>query len=158
MKQIFFSLSLVLLTVSCTSNKPQEVKDQDQPVTVELKQEPVTLNPVENYFSVLKPTEKTELVLDSVDFSKDFNPAATMKNKPTSVDFSKEKVGAIILPQTDLETSINIDSAYVINETLNVVYSIKQGTEKRSFTIVPCTLFSFNKDLSKNNVVFKENK
>ena len=155
MKLFFYSLLFVsFLTVSCTSNKQPEPQTNIEVATIT---EAVTLKSVENYFSVLKPTEKKELILtDSTEFSASFNPAATMGNIPTKIDFSKEKIGAIILPETEFETTINIDSAYVLDRTLNIVYTITKGGEKRSFTIVPCRVFAFDKNIDEVDVVFKE--
>lgn len=156
MKKVFYvAMSLTLLAVSC-STKTQEPKDVQEPLVVEsVELEEVFLRPVENYFSIIKPTEKVELVLDSVSFYQNFSPASTMSNRPTVIDFDKEMGGAIILPTTEYETTIKIDSSYIANNALNIVYSIVQNAEKRSFMIVPTKVFTFDKRLAISSVVFK---
>jgi hypothetical protein len=156
MKKVFYvTMSLALLLVSCTT-KTQQPKDVEEPMEVStIEKVEVPLKPVENYFSIIKPTEKVELVLDSVSFYQNFNPAATMTNRPTIIDFDKEMGGAIILPATEFETTIKIDSSYIANNVLNIVYSVVQNDEKRSFTIVPVKVFTFDKRLDINSVVFK---
>jgi len=111
------------------------------------------INPFENYFAVNKVTSDTELSLDSIQFAKQFQFAATMDNKPVHINFQKEKVGAIILPETEYDTEIALDTNFVQNDTLHVVYSVNKTKEKRTFSTVPVKLFTYN---SKFHLLFKK--
>jgi hypothetical protein len=90
-------------------------------------------------------------------FNEIFGMATTMAKdgKPTEIDFSKQYVIAVVLPETDLSTNINLISLLKNNKneiTLN--YKSVVG-EKQSFTTIPN--FAIIVDKKENgNVTVKE--
>jgi hypothetical protein len=92
--------------------------------------------------------------MDSAEFSQSFHPATTMSAKPTDINFALEKVAAIVLPETGRETSIEVDSTYISNNTLYINFRVVQGTEERTFSTIPVKILSIDKDLPADSVVF----
>lgn len=119
-------------------------------------QEKVEVSPLEGYFTSLRPKELTLAILDSTSFNKDFHPARTMDKPLRQVDFKTEKAGAIVLPETAVETEIKIDSSYITGKVLHIAYAVKQGTEKRSFTTIPVKLFTFISKTGIDSVSFDD--
>lgn len=166
MRKNIYLLSAALILVgasviSCNSKGDDKNQANDQVETVldtNSSKGPLKysfINPFDNYFAINKVTTQTELSLDSIQFNKEFQFAATMNNKPVTINFQREKVGAIILPETEYETEIALDTNFVQNDTLHVVYSINKAEEKRTFTTVPVKLFSYS---SKFQLLFQKKK
>ncbi|PYF75002.1 hypothetical protein [Pedobacter nutrimenti] len=116
----------------------------------------VQLGEVEGYFSSLKPAQDTVLILNKSSFSRNFHPARTMGSPLTDINFDTRKTAAIVLPETVFETDIRIDSTYVHEKTLHIVYSVKQSPEKRSFTTIPSKAFTFDAKLDVQAVSFEK--
>lgn len=157
-------LGLVILTIaSCSMGKEKTEAEMEvveiQSGTasdVDLIRQAVQLNPLDGYFTVIRPEETKVYILDKSNFEKSFKPAATMNNRPRVIDFEVEEAGAIVLPETEYETEITIDSAYITNDKImHVIYSVKKGVEKRSFTIQPVKLFTFDVSLDVDSVSFE---
>lgn len=150
---------ITLVSCNSNSNNKSELNSQEQADSVLIKKDAVVsfVNPIEGYFSKIHPEKKIEASLDSIQFEKDFQFAATMDNSPAKIDFSKEKVGAIVLPETSYETNITIQTAQVVNssDTLVVTYTVKEGTEKQTYSTIPVKLFAYNK---KFTLVFDQQK
>lgn len=91
------------------------------------------------------------------DFDKYFGAAAVMGKDglPTAIDFSKEFVVAIALPETNRDTEIA--SAKIRNNcgTLNVYYRVKEG-QAYSYSIRPLQLLVVSKKFDGNVQLVKE--
>ena len=74
------------------------------------------------------------------EFNKLFGMATTMgeNGKPTAIDFTKQFVLAIVLPETDFATEINPVKVEEKGDSLLYTYEVKTG-EKQSFSIQPTT-------------------
>jgi hypothetical protein len=142
-KCIILSVAAILSVGACTSRKQAgEQGSVPEPVSTSADY-PVEITPVENYFVTAKPDKVLGLLLDSISFYNYFHPATTMKNRPATIDFSSKQVAAIILPETNKETGIRIETALVRNNVLHVSYSVQRGSEPRTFTVVPANVFTF---------------
>lgn len=137
MKKIYL-LAVIILSTMLSGCFSEKTKTQN-------KEASVTLTPIEGYFTTLKPEKiETLLIKDQSEFDKNFNPAKTMTNSLTKVNFEKEQIGAIILPETEYETNIIINKSYIENNTLYVSYTIDRKDEKRSFTTIPQLAFKIS--------------
>lgn len=157
MKRYIYSLfALITLISSCTTNPASKSINQDQDNHSITKSETeVQLYPLDGYFSVNKPSEVSVYILDKSGFEKNFHPAATMGKPLKEVDFTKEKVGAIVLPSTEYDTEILLDKAYISNKIMHVIYKVNEGMEKRTFIVTPVKLFTFDSSLSIDLVSFE---
>lgn len=112
----------------------------------------------ENYFvknTVKKPDNPKIETADK--FKEIFGMATTMGNngKPTEIDFSKQYVIAVILPETDLTTTVDPISLQK-NEKGEMIltYKTKFG-RKQTFTTVPNFAIIIDKEES-GNLILKE--
>jgi|GEM_PF-1970640 len=80
-----------------------------------------------------------EKITSQEQFDKYFGTAATMSQRPTAIDFSKEFVAAVILAETDKATKIRTDSLIWNGSKLDFYYSILTG-EKQTFTTRPVSI------------------
>jgi hypothetical protein len=90
-------------------------------------------------------------------FNKIFGMATTMgkDGKPTEIDFSKQYVIAVILPETDLSTNINPISLLKNTENeITLTYKSVVG-QKQSFTTIPNFAIIIDKK-ENGNVTLKE--
>ena len=76
-------------------------------------------------------------IVSEEEFNKLFGMATKMgeDGKPTAIDFTKQFVLAIVLPETDFATEINPVKVEEKGDSLLYTYEIKSG-EKQSFTKV----------------------
>lgn len=95
---------------------------------------------------------KSPLIRDGETFEKHFGAAAVMGKGglPTEIDFSKEFVIAVVLPETDVATTLTpVDLKKNAKGELVLEYGVGRG-KKQSYTTVPCLLLVVeNKWLSK---------
>ena len=111
------------------------------------------------------PDGKLEMkVASQEDFDKYFGAAATMSKLPATVDFAKEYVATIILPQTNQATDILIDSLVWKEKKLTVYYTVQTG-DPQGYTMRPMMSatvdrqydsevdFKMNGSVSKSNTV-----
>ena len=130
MKKIIFLLLIPLLFVACKSHNEipfYEAKNY------------FIRNDIQNSVPVKFENEK--------DFKEYFGMAAVMgkDGMPTSIDFTKQYVIAVTLPETDTETDINLVSLKKdTNSDIILTYKVITG-EKRSYTIVPVRLLIVDK-------------
>ena len=130
MKKIIFLLLIPILFVACKSHNEipfYEAKNY------------FVRNDIQNSVPVKLENEK--------DFKEYFGMAAVMgkDGMPTSIDFTKQYVIAVTLPETDTETDINLISLKKdINSDIILTYKVITG-EKRSYTIVPVRLLIVDK-------------
>ncbi len=156
--KIVFSLAIVAAVAlsGCSSNKSENKSSSVETAAVETPAtSEVEISDVNGYFAVNKVESPKVYVLDEAGFKENFHPAPVMGNPPTSIDFAAQKVAAIVLPETEFETTISIDKVYQEGKTLNIVYSYNQGTEKRTFTTKPVKIFTFSSQTGADTVVFK---
>lgn len=155
MKMVFYLFIACFVFTSCSS--PDKSKANENIPQVNRIKQSITTNPIQNYFSISRPVEKHELILDSTEFNRYFHPASTISKRPTTINFETEKVGAIILPETNRDTEIFLDSVYIYEDILNIEYSVKEGKEKRSFSTIPIKIFSFERNIPYQSVTFIQN-
>ena len=130
MKKIIFLLLIPILFVAC--------KSHNEIPFYEAKNYSVR-NDIQNSVPVKFENEK--------DFKEYFGMAAVMgkDGMPTSIDFTKQYVIAVTLPETDTETDINLVSLKK-DTTSDIILTYKVITgEKRSYTIVPVRLLIVDK-------------
>ena len=75
---------------------------------------------------------------------------------PTPVNFDKENVVAIILPETNIDTEIKIGSIKKQDGKLVVRYKVITSGEARSYSTVPCQLVKVSKKYGDNVEFVKE--
>ena len=103
MKKILFAFSVLLAIAACT-NKPVTAVDNNEESTE------VVFEVAKNYFfkndQVIPEYPK---ITTEEEFTKLFGMATKMgeDGKPTAIDFTKQFVLAIVLPETDFATEIN---------------------------------------------------
>ena len=130
MKIIIFLLLIPILFVACKSHNEipfYEAKNY------------FVRNDIQNSVPVKFENEK--------DFKEYFGMAAVMgkDGMPTSIDFTRQYVIAVTLPETDTETDINLVSLKKdTNSDIILTYKVITG-EKRSYTIVPVRLLIVDK-------------
>ena len=130
MKKIIFLLLIPILFVACKSHNEipfYEAKNY------------FVRNDIQNSVPVKFENEK--------DFKEYFGMAAVMgkDGMPTSIDFTKQYVIAVTLPETDTETDINLVRLKKdTNSDIILTYKVITG-EKRSYTIVPLRLLIVDK-------------
>lgn len=159
-KILYFVLSIAIFAISCSykSDKKIDLTTKTIPDTIKnsSKSKPIPysfIRPLEGYFAISEVSKTTELILDSLQFAKEFHFATTMNNEPANINFQKERVSAIVLPRSEYDTEIILDTNFVRNDTLHVLYSIKTVKKKRTYTMTPIQLFSYN---SKFHLVFNK--
>lgn len=150
-KSIIFSLSL-LFAFSC-----QVSKNINPSFSKTTTVEKVPYRIANNYFvkSSLNFPEITTLKISTEDeFEKYFGKAYYMGNNgtPTKIDFGQEFVLAVIHPETDLETNIEINKIEKIDKNLKFYYTVKQRN-KNTYTTKP-VLIAVIKDFYQVKVDF----
>lgn len=103
---------------------------------------------VENYFLRNDVTDYSPRVITtSEEMRQYFGMAAVMGpgGMPTSVDFDKENVIAIVEPQTDRDTELKIESIKRQEGGMVVTYKVVVSGDSRSYQTVPCLLVKVNK-------------
>ena len=112
---------------------------------------PVHYTTLENYFvrNDVDCSKQRRLILDNQqDFDAFFGKAATMGGLPTTVNWNKQYVVAIILPETKRATSIEPVAVKVTdNDVMVFSYHIKKG-DKMSHSMVPLTAVAIDKPAS----------
>ena len=104
------------------------------------------------FFKNGQPSPKSILVMRSKEeLEKHFGYAATMSRRPTEVDFSKQAVIAIVLPEMDIDANVRITGIANQPKGLKVDYKIKSG-KQLSYTIQPMTMVVIDKAKLKGTV------
>ena len=131
--QSLFFLILIGLVLSSCNTKEKEV----------LKESKITYQTASNYFVKNNCSGSVENPITSQEaFDKIFGMATTMgkDGKPTSIDFSKSYVVAIVDSLTDKRIDLLPVSVEKKNDTLEVKYSKNIG-EVRSYSTQPNLIF-----------------
>src|SRR5690625_3486628 len=149
-KNIFIILSCVFMFTACeNTNKTKKNTTNDAVISYKI---------AKNYF-VKNTVDEIEnpKIISQEDFDEIFGMATTMgeDGKPTSIDFSKEFVIAVILPETDISTELQpID--LIENEKNNLIFTYKKEEgEKLSHTIKPALILIVDNN-HKGEVTLKE--
>ena len=90
-------------------------------------------------------------------FHEIFGMATTMgeNGKPTTIDFDKQFVVAVVLPVTDLDTRVKPEKVIDKGDTLCYVYSVEQG-ERMSYSIQPVSIVIIDRAFERNHVVLRK--
>lgn len=122
---------------------------------------PIPYTTLENYFvrNDVDCSKQQRLIIDNkADFEKYFGMAAHMGGMPTEVNWNKQFVVAIVLPETKRATSINpVAVKATDNNILVFSYQVKKG-DRISHTMVPFTAVAIDKPASTRdmNIFFLE--
>jgi hypothetical protein len=98
-------------------------------------------------------------IVSEEEFNKLFGMATTMgeDGKPTAIDFTKQFVLAIVLPETDFATEINPIKVEEKGDTLLYTYNVMKG-EKQTYSIQPVSIIIIDKKYENKEVVLSEDK
>ena len=147
MKKILFALAMLLTMTACTSNSTESAtnnKGTDE----------VAFEVAKNYF--FKNDQQipaSPKITTEEEFNKLFGMATVMgkDGKPTSIDFTKQFVLAIVLPVTDKATEINPVKVEEKSGALLYTYEVKTG-EKQTYSIQPVSIIILDKQYENNEV------
>lgn len=148
MKKILFAFTMLLAMAACTDNPVSAVENNGE-------SSEVAFEVAKNYFfknnQVIPETPK---ITTEEEFNKLFGMATTMgeEGKPTTIDFTKQFVLAIVLPQTDMATEISPVKLEEQGDSLLYTYEIKTG-EKLSFTIQPVSIIIIDKQYENKEII-----
>ena len=162
--------SIVLITafsflvMSCNHEKKEETATSaNQIIKIESDVVDIQFQIGKNYFvkntidSIANPLIETQAPFDSI-----FGMATVMgeEGKPTAIDFSKQSVIAVMIPETEYITNIVPVKLSKNNEgKLIFSYAINQG-KKATSTMVPSCILIINKedrgDVMLNGVVLEK--
>lgn len=141
-----------LLLSACQSNSPAELNEKNQLKVVAIENEnklfDIKFTLLKNYYVKNTFTKLDNPKIETAEkFNQVFGMATTMgKNgKPTTIDFSKQYIIAIIIPATEFSTSIDTISLQKNNQNqikLNYKLTIRQ---KQSFSIRPFLAIAVDK-------------
>lgn len=160
MKHLTIVLALgALLLLSCNGcsfmDKMYAAQKIDEVAT------PIPYTTLENYFvhNDVDCSKQQRLIIDNkADFEKYFGMAAHMGGMPTEVNWNKQFVVALVLPETKRATSINpVAVKATDNNILVFSYHVKKG-DRISHTMVPFTAVAIDKPASTRdmNIFFLE--
>ncbi len=111
------------------------------------------------YFVKNDITEYSPRIITSEEeFTRYFGMATVMGEggMPTPVNFDKENVIAIILPETNRDTEIKIERIKKQGEKMVVNYKVVTSGSPRSYSTVPCLLVKVSKKYGDNVEFVKE--
>lgn len=154
------AIIISLLFFACGTNTTNSDVIKDSIASADTTTDTVNNIPFEqakNYF--VKSTFKADSLADfkivtQKDFDATFGMASTMstQGKPTSIDFSKQYVIAIIQPVTDKATTLTVQSLTKKGKDIIVTYMKAEG-EKQSFTTRPFLLLIIDNTYNGNIIV-----
>ena len=119
---------------------------------------PIPYTTLENYFvrNDVDCSKQQRLIFNTKqEFETYFGMAATMGGLPTEVNWNKQYVVALVLPETNRATSVEPVAVKVANDNIMVFsYRVKKG-DKISHKMVPFTAVAIDKpDSGKQMTVF----
>jgi len=143
-RRIAFILSLcvtVMLCCQCTTSKElRKAKKGAKSVQYEWLQNYYVRNDVDLDFS--KPQH---LVIDNEnDFNHYFGPAAIMGGKPTDINWNKQFVIAILLPETNKPTMVTPMGVKQSPGNVIFKYQVNKG-RKTSYKLIPFAAVALNR-------------
>lgn len=118
----------------------------------------IPYTPIERYFvkNTVKSIENPKITTPEA-FDNVFGAAAVMGEggKPTVIDFSKQYVIAVVLPETEYATTLSpVSLQKNENGEVQFTYKVEKG-EKQTYTQRPCLVILVDK-AQEGNVVLKE--
>ena len=132
-----------MLVCSCNSSSaPQQNADRSEVTLAEdapAVADGINFTIANNYFFRSDATiPESPKITTQEQFDSLFGAAAVMGEggQPTEIDFTKQFVIAVVLPETDIETSLSPVSLTKEDDVLTFTYKCQQG-EKRSYTTQP---------------------
>lgn len=132
MKKIFFIALATLLFASCAVVKTEGTK--------------IEFQPVQNYFvkNNLKSSVPNKITTRE-EFEKYFGTATIQwYGKPTEVNFEKEFVIVVALPETDEQTTMKAVNVFQGKNNLEFSYTIERGA-KQTYKILPFVMVKVDK-------------
>lgn len=139
------SLLLVLCSSCSFMDKMYAAQKIDEVAT------PINFTTLENYFvrNDVDCSKQQRLIINSkADFEKYFGMAAHMGGMPTEVNWNKQFVVALVMPETKRATSIQPVNVKVADNGVMVFsYQVKKG-DKMSHSMVPFTAVAVDKPAS----------
>lgn len=142
MKNLVILLTALFITFSCTQQKANQTAK-------------VPYTEAKNYF--VKNTYKTNAVTSKKitsqqEFDDIFGMATTMgkDGKPTSIDFSKNYVIALIGVETNKPTDFLIKNLVREKDDIILSYAIKEESTENSYTILPTKILIVSKQYDGN--------
>jgi len=72
-------------------------------------------------------------------------PVMGAHGMPTTIDFNKDNAIAVIVPATDRDVDVDIESIKKQGDKVVVKYKLVGSGEQRSYTTVPCRLVKISK-------------
>ena len=109
---------------------------------------PISFTTLENYFvrNDVDCSKQQRLIINNkADFEKYFGMAATMGGKPTEVNWNKQFVIALVMPETKRATAIYpVAVKTTDNDVLVFSYKVKKG-DRMSHNMVPFTAVAVDK-------------
>ena len=143
MKHLTITFALGALLLLCSNCRQIEILNDNAM--------PIPYTTLENYFvrnDVDCSKEQRLTFYNKQDFEGYFGMAAYMGGRPTEINWNKQYVVALVLPETNRETSIEPVNVKVgDNQYLVFSYHIKKG-DKMSHKIVPFTAVAIDKPAS----------
>lgn len=139
-------LSLTALAACGDSNENRSTQDSTQ-LAVDTAQlaDTIPYRLAERYFAAADTLPSA--ITTAEELNHYLGMATTMDARPTEIDFAKEFVIPVALPETDRETEI-LPVALRKDEggSLVFTYRVRQGSEARSFTIRPFVAVIVSRD------------
>jgi len=111
------------------------------------KQDKIDYRMAEGYYvlnSVKNEGAYEKKINSQEEFDRLFGTAATMNAAPTPIDFSKEFAAAYIMPVTDMETTVKVDSVLWNGHKTEMYLSISTGA-KQSYSLRPVKILLIDK-------------
>ena len=148
MKKILLAFTMLLAIGACT-NKPVTAVESNG------ESSEISFEVAKNYFfkndQVIPEYPK---ITTEEEFNKLFGMATVMgkDGKPTAIDFTKQFVLAIVLPETDFATEINPVKVEEKGDLLLYTYDVKTG-EKQTFSIQPVSIIILDKQYESKRIV-----
>lgn len=157
MRKNILVLVIIAITLgSCNTAKNEKVDNKDElEVNEQAKTEDIPYTLAKGYYvlNTVKNEKVESLRITSADhFDRFFGMAAVMgeDGKPTAIDFKKSFVLALVGQPSEKDTSFDIDKLTENGDALELIYTIKQVDEVRSFTTHPCVILVVDKKYEKD--------
>ena len=144
MRKFITIMAIIAVALSCaqctTSKELRQAKKGAKSV-------PYTL--LENYYvrNDVDGSKPHRLIIDNErDFNAFFGPAAIMGGLPTDINWKKQFVVAILLPETNKPTMVTPMSVKKSPGNIIFKYQVNRGT-KTSYTLIPFAAVALNRDV-----------
>ena len=149
MKKVLFVFAAMIALAACGNKQVVASAEGDE------ASNEVVFEVAKNYFFKKgQEIPSSPKITTAEEFGKLFGMATTMgeDGKPTSIDYTKQFVLAIVLPVTNLATEITPDRFEEKGDTLFYFYDVKEG-EAQSYSTQPISLVILDKKYIDKEVV-----